>query len=257
MTTQDPKSEHTYDEGENPDPTAGLEAAAPFFGGAVGSAVSVALAAGSPGPGWVAALAGALSSPAIAAAARATIAARQRKVQRAVDAACESGRCTFEDIVAASVRSERKIELLFNMLQGAARSEGYRHAQALGRLLVDGAFAPIDEDAEYARIMSALAQLDGADVEVLGHLGRWPNTAPDDQQSFVIRDPNNSENTLARQLPHLARLLESIIGRLETLGIISSATGGATWGGLSFDTTWHLTQFGHLCVGRLLAEGTA
>jgi hypothetical protein len=168
------------------------------LGGAVGSAVAASIAAGAVGPSWVAALAGALSSPAIAAAARATIASRSRKVQLAADTACESGRCTFEDIVAASIKSERKMELLFNMLHGAARSEDDRHVRSLGTLLVDGAFAPIGDDAEHARIMAALVQLDGADVEVLGYIGRTNKTEQNQGRSyFRIRDLENPDESLA------------------------------------------------------------
>src|SRR3954447_13927762 len=105
--------------------------------------------------------------------------------------------------------------------------------------------------------MAALVQLDGADVEVLAYIGRTRKAEQDEGQSyFRIRDLEKPDESLAEQLPHLARLLEAIVGRLEMLGIISGSVDAPTWGGLATGTTWYVTEFGHLCVGRLLAEGT-
>lgn len=243
------------DDSEDEDQTAGLQGVAPWLGGLGSSAISLSVLAGGTSP-WVAALTAAFASPSIMLAAQTVLRRQEAKVQIAFDVACESGECTFDELIHATATSDRKLELLSNMMSGAARSESEAHVRALGRLLADGAFADFSEDAEFARIMTALSQLDGADVEFLAHVGRIPSGS-DGPANFFVRSPGDASSTVAGQLPNLAPVLDSIVARMSTLGIISSAVGEVSWGGISSSTSWHITQFGGMCVGRLLAEGLA
>ena len=170
---------------------------------------------------------------------------RGSKIEAAGDAACHEGQCTLEDLVDEAVGDDRKLELIARALEAAARAEEDRKIDALGRSLARGVLtnddARVDEE---LRITTALASLEPADMRALSLM--------EDGTQWIKRHPTNDDDNWANAWtesdPGLNSVIDSIVARLTTHGLISDESiGGLRFGGSS----WHITEFGRACINTL------
>jgi hypothetical protein len=197
----------------------------------------------------LAAVAGAAASPALANAVSVIVQRRKERVAMAADAACAEGSCEFDDIVNATVSSDRKIELLGRALDSAALAEDARKVRALGVALARGVLgqdnAKLDEQ---MHIVNALSRIGPAEAKLLDYM------VTAGRSTYIVRLPEiknqNKSPTLESELPFMHPLLDAVVASLSTLGLISNEGYG-----ISTTTSWHVTEFGYLCLNALLEQG--
>lgn len=238
-------------EGDDLALAADLDRAGRLAGSVLGAGLTQVLLAFGGFPA-LAALAGA-SVPSVVTSAVDVVAKRHRdKVQLAADIACEEGDCSFDQIVAATIGDDTKIELLRQALDGAAVSAEDRKVKALGRALAHGALQ--SDQAKVlgaARIVDALRALDGADARLLTYM--YENS---DRAFTVGQQSDDSPETLYGRLPELREVMDSVVARLSTYGLIRSQTVGGGGGILAGPgiVSWRVTDFGEECMRRWLRE---
>jgi len=224
-----------------------LEARGRYVASVGGGALAQALLLVEANPA-AAALAGAALSPMLTNLFGKLVERRHARLQAAIDAACLQGNCIFDDIIRASLPHDKKLELLAAALNGAALAIDERKVRALGNSIALGVLQ--DDEAvvdEQVRIAEGLIALDAADAKVLLLF------IVGDKSSFSVRpgpDARRFGNTLVERLPEAQNVIDAIVARLSSLGMISDETFG-----LTTNTVWHATDFGRACVEALIQAG--
>jgi hypothetical protein len=233
----------TDDAGAPRDLTA--RSAAAVGGGLVGLGAALFL-----GP-VLGALVGSASSPLLADGAKAlqrVVRRRLDRVELASSVASEVAGCPFDALVEIATDDDRRLEIIGRALQAAALSESELTIRALGFALASGVLASDDAkvDASF-RIVSTLGQLDAVDLRVLDRMCQ-EDTGWDVRPS----DPKTSRPSIEEAVPGVDVVLDHVVARLSTLGLISKPdAGGLAWNGIP----WLVTSFGRLCVDTLRAGG--
>ncbi|HEX8865216.1 MAG TPA: hypothetical protein VF821_06115, partial [Lentzea sp.] len=112
-----------------------------------------------------------------------------------------------------------------------------------GRIAAKGALANDDTRVDEAhRVFGSLAALDAMDIRVLLHM------AEGDDQKWR-KEEQAEEPSLAKDLPEVRPVLDAVISRLESQGLVSGNAGSSF---LTSAPTWWITDYGKLCVRELL-----
>lgn len=184
------------------------------------------------------------------------MAGRRRRRRVFVDEAERVSHLGFDELVEQAMNDERTIALLHRAVQRAQNEADEDLVRCYARAATRGVLTEDDAQVDVeARIFSTLADLDAVDVRVLLHV-TTPLDPPVDEagkpRGWAL-DPSmplQGENVedLRDALPHLGDVLNSIVSRLQSGGLLVVRGG---FGGLDL---WYPTPFAHLCRGRLLAE---
>ncbi|MFI7680939.1 hypothetical protein [Actinophytocola sp. NPDC049390] len=190
-------------------------------------------------------LVGAVSGPLMEEASnalRAVVERRATRVQLAIDVATQQGQIDETELVHRSLMDDRRLELLTKALEGAATSDDRRKIRALGAALAKGVLAETDEQLnEQVKIITALAAMDQVDVLVLDQLCSI--------ESAIKRpNPGRKITPLTDLVPAATPIIDSVVARLQNLGVISDETHG-----MGFGSRWYATEFGRLCIQALRA----
>lgn len=191
-------------------------------------------------------LVGAMSGPLLEEASNALRAVIERKatrVQLTIDVATQVGQISEEDLLRRSITDDRRIELLTKALEGAATSDDRRKIRALGVALAKGVLAENDEQLnEQIKIVTTLALMDSVDALVLDQLC--------DIDSAIKRPHAERKKipALTDLVPAAAPVIDSVVARLQNLGLITDETHG-----FGFGSSWYATDFGHRCIDALRA----
>jgi hypothetical protein len=190
-------------------------------------------------------LVGAMSGPLLEEASnalRAVMERRATRVQLTIDTATHVGQIDEEDLLRRSLKDDRRIELLTKALEGAATSDDRRKIRALGAALARGVLAETDEQLnEQIKIVTTLALMDSVDVIVLDQLCEMESALKRPQEGRRIP-------ALIDLVPAAAPVIDSVVARLQNLGLITDETHGLTFG-----SSWYATEFGQRCVAALRA----
>ncbi|MBQ0924624.1 hypothetical protein [Saccharopolyspora endophytica] len=175
---------------------------------------------------------------------------RFEKVQEAGDAASRAAGCPFEDLIEQAIGDDRKLELLTQALHAASMAEDARKIKTLGRAIARGMDdARVDEQ---RRIVSTLAALEPVDARVLVMM------AHDDKNGWIKRPsqsgPSVGTGVLLEAEPGLDSLIDSVVARLQTLGLISDPDSARSWHGVVYKSGLKTTTFGKLCADALNEE---
>ena len=94
---------------------------------------------------------------------------------------------------------------------------------------------------EQVKIVAALAAMDQVDVFVLDQLCSVES---------AIKRPNPQRRmpALTELAPAAAPVIDSVVARLQNLGVITDETHG-----MGFGSSWYVTEFGRLCMHALRA----
>ncbi|WP_139219523.1 hypothetical protein [Actinopolyspora alba] len=174
---------------------------------------------------------------------RAVVDRRKAKIDQAGEIACSEGNCTFEVILESALEDDRKIELIARALQAASVAEEKKKINALGRALARGVLNDSQIDEQY-RIATTLAGVEVIDIRALALMSG-------DNKAWVKRSAdakNGGVAALTEIDPTLNNVVDSVVARLSTHGLITDESPG----GLSFGHSWKVTDFGRSCHNALL-----
>ena len=153
-----------------------------------------------------------------------------------------------------ALEDDQKLELLISAVESAMREADERRVRFYGRIAASGVLA--DDTATVdaaARVFATIAALDPLDLKTLLYLA-----SADWAEVWLVDQPEDgrAENVFSKVLPELAPAMDSIVARLETLGLISARENkaGVTWGNM---TMYRLTSFARLCVRDLVNDADA
>jgi hypothetical protein len=179
-------------------------------------------------------------------AARDLIMRRFGRVTAAVDEAINESGLDVVELVRRSLVDDKRATLMSMALQAAADAEDGRKVGALGRAYARGVIAADDAHVdEQKRIVATLADLDPIDVRVLDRMT--------ERESWLMyrEDSQPHMQAIVDVVPGVQAVIDSVASRLTTLGLISdSSPGGISWG-----SSWRVTQFGRLCMDMLREIG--
>jgi hypothetical protein len=170
---------------------------------------------------------------------------RRRRVGLALDAAREhTGHCPMELLELAIDRdSDQAFEFFVRALQAAAREADDDRVRFYGRIAASGALAQDDAVVDEAeRVFSTIAGLDAIDVKVLLALGE------DHHTRWQLRTGVLPFPSFEKRFPEANNVLDGVIARLETAGMIRGQTDAET----TYARTWGLTRFGVFCYWHLM-----
>lgn len=160
------------------------------------------------------------------------------------EAVRESGR-ELAELVQRSLSDDRSAAIMWSALQAAANAADERTVRALGRAYARGVLTSDEAvaDAEL-RVISTLAGLEPVDVRVLGVMATEPRWR-------VRSAEQSSESLLIEAVPQAAAVIDSVVARLTTLGLISSGRPGTgiDWAGVAGAIA--VTEYGQMCLARL------
>ena len=170
---------------------------------------------------------------------------RRRRVGRALNAALEyTGHDPMELLELAVDRdNDQAFELFVRALQAAAREADDDRVRFYGRIAASGALA--EDDAvvdEAARAFSAIAGLDAIDAKVLLAMGE------DHHTRWQLRTELLPFPSFEKRFPEANDVLDGVIARLETAGMIRVQTDAGT----TYARSWGLTRFGVFCYWHLM-----
>lgn len=172
---------------------------------------------------------------------------RIRRADRALQVAEASGGRSRHALLLLALEDDRKLELLIQAVEAAMRETDERRVRFYGRIAADGVLAADNARVDRAaRIFETIARLDAADLKVLLHVA-----SPGAARQWVVNLPKEgtrAPSVLRRDLPELEDVLDSILARLEALGIVTMRSEG----GLTFGSTYKVTAFARACVQELL-----
>lgn len=172
---------------------------------------------------------------------------RRNRSDRALQAARDVSGHDRQELFELALRDDRKLELLIHAIEAAMREADEQRVRFYGRIAATGILAEDDAHVDRAsRIFSTIASLDTADVKVLLHVAS-PGTA-DGWRVDPWQQGTEEGPALSTDLPELVDVLDSIVARLETAGILTIRSEG----GISFGTWYTVTNFARTCVAELL-----
>lgn len=182
------------------------------------------------------------------------LARRRERLERALAVAHEQSGLNSQELLEHALNhdDERRLDLLLGALRAASQEVVDERVAFYGRIAASGVLERDDAKVDaQIRVFGTIARLDPADLKVLLRV-----TAPNSPGEWLYereRDARGStENVLAEQLPELADVLESVVARLETAGLLSSRDPG---GGINFGgTRYQVTVFARRCRSELFNQ---
>jgi hypothetical protein len=171
------------------------------------------------------------------------------RVEQAAEEASREGQCEFAELVRRSLEDDHRAALMGAALHAAADAADDQKVRALGRAYARGVLTSDDAKVdEQLRIVTTLAALEPVDVRVVHRMTS--------HAGWTIRplESNPYFPTLVNEDPGVSPIIDAVVARLSTLGLISDASsGGVNWDGSG--TQWHVTEFGRVCLGALREAG--
>lgn len=174
---------------------------------------------------------------------------RKEKLSRAADAARAESRLSLDELLERALDhdDERRVDLLLRAFRQASQEAIDERVRFYGRIAARGVL--LEDDAkvdETARIFSAIAALDEADLKVLLHMANEPN------QPWSVLPLGGSAKLLAisERLPELGNVLDAVVARLIGLGLLVDRLGDDNYG-----DAYALSPFARLCVRSLTEDG--
>lgn len=174
---------------------------------------------------------------------------RREYRQTAQEEAQRSSGCTAEELLGAALKDPRKLDLFMRAMQAAELQADEQTRRFYGRIAASGVLAEDVAQADAAaRIFSTIVSLDPADLKVLLFV-----TQPRSPESWIVEHPPSHPEavTLRSALPELAEIMDSVVARLETAGLLTSRENveGVTMGRT---TPYRVTPYARLCVEELM-----
>lgn len=164
------------------------------------------------------------------------LARRRQRLEVALDEA-KGTVGSLTELLVMALEDDRKLELLAQALETAQKTADLQRVRFYGRIAAQGVLAEDTARVDEAlRIFSSLAALDAVDIKVLLHM-------------CAEEDAKWSRQRLEGELPEVGVVLDAVLPRLETQGVVTSNAGSSF---LASVPTWWATGYGLLCVRELL-----
>jgi hypothetical protein len=173
---------------------------------------------------------------------------RQDNADRMLSRAMAQSACTEEEFLSRATTDSTRTELFVRAIEAAARSTTDRKLDLLAGILRDGVLA--SETAYVDELLVALAAASEMDFMHLRLIEVLRKPTPQVWESDELQQELKyawSESHIGNYDPGLARVLPALLGRLQSLGLITDLGVGR----LSYEPLWGLNSFGQLCVAAL------
>ncbi|GAB2999805.1 hypothetical protein GCM10027184_64860 [Saccharothrix stipae] len=165
------------------------------------------------------------------------------RVEAATEEAVTCGNCTIDELLRESLADDRRAAVMTAALRAAAVAQDEATVLALGRAYARGVLTADDAQIdEQMRIVATLGTLDPVDVRVLHVMreGEWAKRP----------SKGSSLGFLSEEIPSVLSVVDAVVARLLTEGLISNEAPGMMAG-----TRLQITDFGRLCLRSLWEVG--
>ncbi|WP_394613027.1 hypothetical protein JNUCC0626_24045 [Lentzea sp. JNUCC 0626] len=224
-------------------------------GGVVGAGVGLLAAAVLKHPELAAVLAAATPAASEEGLARLRLLAQRwhDRIERATGFVLAQTGWSESELTHLYLADEQSFNMATDYLRAAAASPDEEWVRSLSHAFVRGLLAT-DEDrkATYSRVVSTLAGLDPIDALVI----RTMHSRASSRQGWHTRDSGGKprENVLTEAVRNTDEIIDSIVARLSTMGLVTNGSGGS---GLSWDSSLRITSYGSLCIEAMTVIGDA
>jgi hypothetical protein len=180
---------------------------------------------------------------------------RTRHAAEALEYGVDAADEPLEEFAEKAVADERRQELLARTLVIAQDTALRDKRRALGRALaagIGGDDAKIDEELLFVR---AVADIDTPHIRLLSLIAS-ELVLPGSDSGSVFHSGWSIATMMARD-PGLGEAIPALLSTLELHGLVSAASGTASWGGPVSTGPYNITAAGRTLLDRLKAEGSA
>ncbi|GHH60007.1 hypothetical protein [Lentzea cavernae] len=176
------------------------------------------------------------------------------RVERANGFVVEQTGWSESRLTEAYLSDEESLNMTADFLRAAAASPDEEWIRSLSHAFVRGLLATdMEKKAIFSRVVSTLADLDPIDARVLGTMQNGPQSTWGWHKRRV--DDKPLRNVLIEAVPGSEEVIDAIVARLSTTGLITTGDGDSS--GMAFGSAWTVTSYGRLCVEAMTAIGEA